>query len=745
MGSVCRPVGALVLVLALWGTSCAELRDLSRLPELQAADLEIRVTPQTSKIFDSDGKLLTTFHGAKNRTLIGIERMSRHLLDAIVAIEDQRFWEHDGIDFEGIARAAVENIRGGRIEQGGSTITQQYVKNRIIAPGKEKAAKTLKRKLDEAALARQLEERLSKEEILERYLNSIYFGNGAYGAQAAAKTYFAKPAKKLSVKQAATLAAVIKAPERFDPYDRPKAAKQRRDVVLDKMAELEMIGRDRAAAASSYPLGLVKEEGSGGHTAPYFVDWVKRLLVFHPRFSFLGATPEERSRKLFTGGLRVYTTVDRRHQRLAEEAIAGILTEPGDPYASLVAMDPRNGHVKAMVGGRDFFESNGEFAKLNLAITSQPNLGRSGVGKNQLSRAPGTGRQAGSAFKPFALAAALNDGISLAHELNAPACRTFPKADNGGPWEVCNYGGSSFGRVSLEEATYSSINVAYAGLILEIGPKAVVRTARRLGINTELQAVASATLGTNPVNPLGMASAFGTFAAGGEHHRPVGVRKIVDYSGEVLYRDDSTSKRRLDSGVSYLTTQTLEKVIQRGTGTRARIGRPAAGKTGTAQEYRDAWFIGYVPQLVTSVWVGYPEASIEMKTSCGGSPPTVCRPTRITVAGGTWPAMIWQRYMSRALQRYPVQDFQVPKSALESVVIDIRTGCEATAYTSSSYRREILRVPDSGPNAVECSDRNAAIERAARSAAEAREDEGEGPDQPGEGRGGGRGRGKRES
>jgi penicillin-binding protein 1A len=728
-------VPALLLALSLLTASCAQLQALDDLPRLERSDLEPQLTPQTSKIYAGDGSLLTTFHGAINRTVVPLDRVPDHLRRAVIAIEDERFYEHDGVDFKGIIRAAFANVREGQISQGGSTITQQLVKNQIIAPGREDAPNTIERKLQEAALARQAEKKFTKDEILDRYFNGVYFGNGAYGVQAAARTYFGKPIKELTLKEATTLAGVIKSPEFYDPFDRPKRARARRNVVLDKMSRLGVIGPEAHETASRKPLGLVKNPKEKRHSAPYFVDYVKRLLVHHPRFDFLGDGPGKRSRKLFRGGLKVYTTVDLDMQRAAEAAVRDVLYADDDPYGGFVAIDPRNGRVKAMVGGRDFFSKKGDFSKLNLAIAGEPGLGTNGSTDN-VARAPGTGRQAGSAFKPFALAEALDQGVSLNRTFSAPPCETFKGQDAGRDWKVCNYESSSFGSISLSDATAKSVNVVFAKLILDIAPDAVVSMASNLGVNTELETVPSAALGTNPVNPLGMAEAFGTIATNGMHHEPVAITRIVDASGKVIYRDKSSSERRLDPGVAYLTTDTLRNVIEEGTGTAADIGRPAAGKTGTAQEYRDAWFVGYVPQLVASVWVGYPSASIEMKGWCVTPDTTVCRPTRIRVAGGTWPAMIWQQFMSAALQGIPAKDFKVPKHDLEKVLIDPRTGCEADTSTPSTYAVETYRIKGSGPSEKECAEREAAL----RAAIAAQEKEKKKDKKKGDGDNGGKGK-----
>lgn len=679
---------ALVAATALVLSGCGVIRDL---PELSEEDFAARFTPQTSKLFDAQGELLTTFHGARNRTRVSIKKVPEHVQQAVIAIEDERFYEHEGVDPKGIVRAIVNNIKGDEGIQGASTITQQFVKNRIIVPGDEFAPRTVERKLKEAALARQLEVRLDKDQILQRYLNTVYFGNGAYGIQAASKTYFGKPVKKLSVKQAATLAAVIKAPESYDPYDRKKKAKQRRNVVLNKMTQLKYISAEEAEKASERPLGLVKQPKKRRYEAAYFVDYVKRLLVHHPRFSFLGENPAERSERLFTGGLRIHTTVRRDVQKAAEGAVRSVLTEKKDPHASLVAIDPRTGHVLAMIGGRDYFAKK-KHAKLNLAISGKPKLGRSG-GKR---KAPGTGRQAGSAFKTFAVASAIEEGIPVAKKLRGPECAEFPDPNEQEPWKVCNYGGAEYGEVTLREATKKSVNTAFARLIVDLGPKKVTKMARRLGVRSPLLAVPSAVLGTNTVNALDMASAYATLANEGKRHRPVAVTKITGPGGELLYEDGSSSKRVLNRGVSYLTTSLLEGVIQGGTGAAARIGRPAAGKTGTAQEYRDAWFSGFTPNLSASVWVGYPGGSVSMKTSCGSQGKGKCKRTRIQVTGGSWPAEIWKRFMSKAVKKLdlPAASFDMPNKALTRVTIDSRTGCSAHGATPQSARMKVL-VPKS--------------------------------------------------
>jgi len=673
-------------------SSCASVvEQFEDLPKLSEKDLKFKLA-ESSRIYDADGNLITTLHETENRTVIPLRGMPKHLRRAVVAIEDERFFEHDGVDLRAILRAFVTNAASGEIREGGSTITQQYVKNVIIAPG-EIAEKTLRRKIVEAALSRQLERRLSKTEILERYLNTVYFGKGAYGVQAAAFTYFHKPASKLTLAESALIAGLIRSPENYDPYENTKAARQRRNTVLDRMGQLGWASTSAVSKAKRSKLGMEEAQTTGEYPAPYFVDYVQRLVKFDPRFAAVGETLGERQNRLLQGGLRIYTTIDMDHQAAAERAVRGNLPYENDPSGSLVAIEPDTGHVIAMVGGKDWFAPRKEdpYAKLNLAIVAEPNLGCTNIPgtKECANRAPGTGRQAGSAFKPFALAAALESGVSLSKTYKAGSCMVFPGADSGGPWRVCNYEGGDFGsQLSLLEATVSSVNVVYAQLILDVGPDEGAELANEMGINTTLLATNSMVLGSNPVNPLGMATAYGTFATNGVHHPPVAITRIVDgTTGETIYTDETEAERVLDPGVAYLVTTALEAVIDRGTGVRAQIGRPAAGKTGTAQEYRDAWFGGYTPDLSAAVWVGYPDGEIEMKASCAGSESS-CRPTRIDgqgVTGGSYPAEIWADFMDTALLGVPARDFTQPDIGLITVVIDSRTGCLADSFTPDEY------------------------------------------------------------
>lgn len=573
---------------------------------------------ESSKILAADGSLITALHGEENRETVSLERMPRALRDAVVAIEDERFWEHKGIDTKSVLRAVYTNASEGEVVEGGSTITQQYVKNELVGPDR-----TLRRKLREASLAYQLEQRYTKERILELYLNTIYFGNGAYGVQAAANEYFGVGVDRLSLAQAALLAGIIRAPNRTDPYLQPEVASARRQVVLDKMVELGWASPEDAAAAAGEPL-ISARPAAGRYPAPHFVERVKRLILDDPRF---GPTAEARRDLLFKGGLRITTTLDPRRQAAAEAAVGKVLSQPEtDPAAALVSVEPASGFVQALVGGRDFFGPAAE-AKFDLATQGS--------------------RPAGSSFKPFVLAAALEQNVPVTKFYDAPGTMTIPLRE---PWTVSNYEGKGGGRMTLLDATVRSVNTVYAQLILDVGPADAVATAARMGVTSPLLPYPSAVLGTNDVTPLEMASAYGTFANRGLAVPPVFVTKVVGSDGRVIFEHQHSQRRVLDQSNVDTGVDVLRQVVERGTGVAARIGRPVAGKTGTSQEWRDAWFVGFTPELSTAVWVGFPDRQRSM------IPPV----TRILVTGGSWPAEIWNLYSSAALADVPVRDFVPP-------------------------------------------------------------------------------------
>ncbi len=577
---------------------------------------------ESSKVLAADGSLVTAVHAEENREIVPLTRIPEVLRDAVVAIEDQRFWHHGGVDTKSVARALYANARRGTVAEGGSTITQQYVKNRLVGPERH-----VRRKVQEAALAYQLEHRHPKERILELYLNTIYLGNGTYGVEAAARRYFGVSVESVTLGQAALLAGLIRAPSKNDPFQRPDQAAARRRLVLDKMVALGHIAPHEADAAASEAV-VVPRPRQERYPAPHFVEAVKRFILDDPRF---GASPEARQDLLFRGGLRIFTTLDLEKQAWAEKAVERVLGEPGrDPAAAVVSLEPRTGYVRALVGGRDFFEG-GPHSSFDLATQGR--------------------RPAGSAFKPFVLAAALQAGIPLTTTYDAPSRLVVPLP--GPHWEIHNYEGQGGGRMGLAEATTDSVNTVYAQVILDVGPREAVATAARMGITSPLLPYPSAVLGTNDVAPLEMAAAYATLANRGTAVPPTFVTKVVKPDGTLLYEAQPVQQRVLEEATADTSVDVLRQVMERGTGVEARIGRPAAGKTGTGQQWRDAWFVGFTPELATSVWVGFPDRQVSMV------PPV----TRVRVTGGSWPAHIWQLYMSAALAQTPVTPFPVSPPA----------------------------------------------------------------------------------
>ncbi|MEP6477571.1 MAG: transglycosylase domain-containing protein [Actinomycetota bacterium] len=632
-----RPMALGFLVLIAAGTACG-------LPQL--ASSQPRQLAQTSFLYAADGSLITELHAGEDRVMLGYTQMPQSIKDAVIAIEDQRFWYHHGVDGRALLRAAYINVLSGRIVEGGSTITQQLVKNLYV--GDEQ---TFTRKIDEAALAWQIEDQLSKEQILARYLNTVYFGQGAYGVQAAAQTFFNENAEDLSLTQSATLAGSIAAPNDFDPAQHPQRAVRRRAEVLDAMLAQHMIDHAAYDHAVSQPIHLDPPKEVQRYPDPYFVDYFKEWFMSNPKF---GTTRQDRYELLFSGGLRITTTLQPRLQSAAEHAVAGVLTYRSDPSGAMTVIDPQTGYVRAMVGGRNYWDDRSDIAKLNLATGGS------------------SGRQAGSSFKPFALVAALENGISPQTVFPAPSSIQIP-LDNGEVWPVSNAEGGSYGSLTLEQATIDSVNTVYAQLVERLGADKVVEVAKRMGIrccrrvsepsgpDSELKAYPSAVLGSNEVNTLEMASAYGTLATGGIHVQPTPVIRITDARGNTLYEAKPEGKRVVDPKIIAVADDILHKVVLYGTGTNANIGRPQIGKTGTEDNYKNAWFVGAIPQLTAAVWVGFPERNLSM------SPPR----TRITVFGGTWPAQIWRLFMTSATKGMEKRDFPTPDVSYVNVAVDV--------------------------------------------------------------------------
>jgi penicillin-binding protein 1A len=574
-----------------------------------------------------DHTILATLRGSESRILVPSSDINPVMKLAIVAVEDKRFYQHRGVDVRGIARAIWADVTHSRVVQGGSTITQQFVKNSCVT-----SRRTITRKLKEAALAWQLEQRWSKDRILTAYLNTIYFGNGAYGIQRAAQTYFNTNARQLTLAQAALLAGLPADPSGYDPVTNPRAARARRlEVLNDMLAQQDITSSDVAAAART-PLPRPQDVHLPGiqGPAPYFANYVKQELV-----SKYG------TRRVFGGGLNVQTTIDLGLQKIARRAIESVLTIPNGPSAALVAIRPRTGEVVAMYGGDNYQES-----QFNLAVQGE--------------------RQSGSAFKPFVLAAALAQGI-------APET-VFPSKQvsiyiGGRYWVVHNYESEYVGSSNLTNAIINSDNSVFAQLTQLVGPANVATMARRLGITRHLNPYFAIGLGADPVSPLEMARAFSSFADGGARidgatfgNRPRAIARIWNAADKLV--DDNRPVRRqvLPANDDALLTNLLEGVVTQGTGKRAALpNRPAAGKTGTTENFGDAWFVGYTPQLATAVWVGYPNSLRPMLTEFHGS----------SVAGGTFPAEIWKAFTQAALAKTPPQSFpsySVPYPTAKRVV-----------------------------------------------------------------------------
>jgi penicillin-binding protein 1A len=610
-GAACFALGV-AAVAFLWFT--VELPEDP--PELQSAVL-----------VGEDGRELAVLSQEGQRFIVPLDEVDPVVVDALLAAEDRRFYDHGGVDPIGVTRALVSNLRHSGT-QGGSTLTQQLVKNEYLTN-----ERSLWRKAREAVLSVKLERSEDKDQILERYLNTVYFGRGAYGIEAAARAYFDTSAAEVTLDQAALLIGLLRSPETADPVEDMDEALARRNSVLDDMVSNEAITQGDADAAEALPIEVNDRTAPApptGGLAPHFVEWVRQQTV--------AAVGED---ALYGRGLKVVTTLDLDAQAAAEAAVAETIVDPAGPQAALVALD-EDGAIRAHVGGRDY-------------DTLQVDLARGVDGG-------GSGRQPGSTFKAFVLQAALQDGVAtLADEYDGP-----PQIDvdvGGTPFPVENYGGESFGKLTLAEATARSVNTVYAQLLAKVGPAAVADAAEQAGIDTDLDLVPSIALGAEEVSPQDLASAFLTFANDGTHVEPYAIARIEDGDGNVLWEPDrpEPEEEAVDPDVSRTVTEALRGVIDHGTGTAADIGRPAAGKTGTTQDNVDAWFAGYVPGYTAVVWMGYPDA-----TPMDG------------VTGGGMPAQIWQRFMQVAMDGRDAEDFPDPPEDL------LRPDPDDTSTTSSS-------------------------------------------------------------
>jgi penicillin-binding protein 1A len=603
-------IGSTAAVLA-YGSSC----DLDSLRSVNIG--------ANSFVYAADGSLLGSIPAERNREPVTAADMSLWIRKATIAIEDRRFFEHGGIDVEGIARAAVADIRAGEIVEGGSTITQQLVRNLYIS-----RERTVQRKVKEACLATKLDRAWSKPRILTTYLNQVYYGNHAYGIEAAAQTYFSEPATDLDLPQAALLAGLTQAPSVDDPFTAPGRALARQREVLAAMLDTHVITPRIYRKALSAKVILRPGRLYEKIREPYFFGYVRDQLI-----QVYGAA------RVRSGGLKIYTTIVPRYQRLAEKAIRDTLNEPTDPAAALISISPRTGAIRAMAA----------------VVPNRP--------KNQFNLLSQARRQPGSTFKTFVLTAAVEQGINpdSTYYVSAPfTYKTHPagSCEDGTWWCVHTYANDYYGWSSIRSATLRSDNSVYAQLTLDVTPEKVADIARRMGVRSQLDVngayVPAIGLGSIAVSPLDLATAYSTLAAGGVHAEPMAIRKVVLADG----RDDTEAgwgvpkrHRAISEGVAAIVTRILEQNVQSGTGTRAAMGRPAAGKTGTNEEHADAWFAGYTPELATTVWVGYTGGEIPMESVHG-----------IAVTGGSFPAEIWRLFMEPALERIDPEPFPEPSA-----------------------------------------------------------------------------------
>jgi penicillin-binding protein 1A len=569
-----------------------------------------------SILIAGNGERLGYIASEEARTPVAIDRVPADLRYATVAIEDERFYEHDGIDYEGGLRALIENIEAGEVVQGGSTITMQLMRNLCITDPK----RNLERKIQEAQLALEYEKKFSKRAILGKYLNGASYGtiNGttAVGVQAASRIYFSKPVWKLSLEQSALLAGLPQAPSDYNPILNPEGARERRNDVLSRMAKLGYITRERAREGQQRGLGIDLSDTYFVQRQPYFFDYVEDKLI-----EKYGVNTVRK------GGLRVYTTVDPDLQEVGLEAMRSALPYSEDPAAALVSIDPSNGHIEAMVSS-----SNYEDSQFNLAAQGH--------------------RQPGSTFNTFVLTTALKQGIDpySTYYTSMPLNLDLPEW---GHWEVATADEGYQGTINLQQATVASDNTVFAQLDLDVGPENVAETAKSMGITTELDGIPAEGIGglRIGVSPLEMASAYATLAAGGIRRDPVAIRRVVFPSGRVDEPEKTEPRRVVPEAVAYEVTQLLRDNITGGTGTAAYTGCAGqAGKTGTTDNYTDAWFAGYQPNLATVVWVGYPQSNEIEMTSVHGT----------TVFGGTFPAEIWNSlYIGGEI---PCEEFSEPET-----------------------------------------------------------------------------------
>ena len=585
-----------------------------------------------TSVYSEDNKVIGEFF-IERRYTVPLSQMPPLLIQAFVAAEDAHYFEHKGIDYISILRAAFKNIERMEIAQGGSTITQQITKSLLLTP-----QKSFSRKIKEAVLAHRIEKSLTKNEILNLYLNQIYLGHGAYGVEAAVKTYFGKTVKDLNLSEIALIAGLPKAPATYSPFRYPDRAKSRQLYVLDRMVERSYITPEESDKANKTVIRLMPNEGKVQIEAPYFTEHIRKYVM-----------EKYGEEKLYRGGLKIYTTLNLSMQKAAEKACKQGLEEieQREKYgkkgqivqAALLCLDVRTGSVRTMVGGKDFSQ-------------------------NEFNRAVQSRRQPGSAFKPIVYAAALDKGFTPASLINDSPV-VYPSGQNGQPWKPENYDGEYHGPTSLRKALTNSVNVVTVKILERIGVNYVVNYAHNLGVKSPLAADLTLALGSSGVSLLELVRAYAAFPSLGALLDPVFITRIVDREGVVLEQNRPRMIQVISSQTAYLMTSILQSVVEEGTGRKVSALRyPCAGKTGTTNEFRDAWFIGYTPDLIAGVWVGFDD-----RRSMGRGE-----------TGAQAASPIWLYFMQRVVEDTPIKFFSIPEGIV-FMKVDARTGGPATSST----------------------------------------------------------------
>jgi penicillin-binding protein 1A len=640
---------AICLVTALSATTLAlalvpQVTSLFRAAHSEAEPINLDPLPQRSLLYDSNGRLIGPLPAVENRSPVGLDQIPTLVKRAILAVEDENFYSHKGVNLRATLRALFTNVQSGSVEQGGSTITMQLVKNALLTP-----ERNLSRKTREAILAYRLEQIMTKDEILERYMNTVYFGNGAYGVQAAAETYFGKNVGQLDWPEAALLAAMIRDPRDYDPFTNPQLAIERRHIALQRMVETNDLTQVEADLYSFTPL----PNSASQVAAPpkdYFIEQVKQQLLDDPSFN-LGDDYTTRYNAVFKGGLRIYTTLDpvlqlqalaARNSTLPNDDPNGLFVIGGRTENTDLAcprLNDGNGHCLGTVAMVSVEPSTGAVRDL---------VGGPGFDNWKYDLATQATRQPGSAMKAFVLAAALENGLVINDSVDGGACAIKNPGGTPNPYVQKGEGGVA----SLVSQTAHSVNCAFLRLGQIVGIDKVIDQARKMGVVAPLQNVVSFPLGVNPISPLEMAGAYAAIANDGVYNPPYFVDKITDADGNVIYEHDAKPQRVMATVSARQEIVALRAVVTGGTGTRAQLSdRPVAGKTGTTDKHGDAWFIGFTPQLATAVWMGNPESVVPMN-DVGG----------INVFGGTFPALVWHNFMQDAMAGLPVVTFEAPGS-----------------------------------------------------------------------------------